>query len=134
MMATMRSQAASNPLYRAMLTNTEEDINLNRAKIRSCLFDLLNPNVEVPSPKLLEILKAAIKLPQYDKNREGVTVKDLAEPAANIDYDAFNPSMAYIPLRRKPFKPKKKRGENEVKLFDFVDSSKAIQGSSDEEE
>jgi hypothetical protein len=42
--------------------------------------------------------------------------------------------MAYIPLRRKPFKPKKKRGENEVKLFDFVDSSKAIQGSSDEEE
>jgi hypothetical protein len=46
-----------------MMTNTEEDINLNRAKIRSCLFDLLNPNVEIPTPKLLEINKAAIKLP-----------------------------------------------------------------------
>jgi hypothetical protein len=63
MMATMRSQAVQNPLYRAILNNTEEDINLNRAKIRSCLYDLLNPNVEIPTPKLLEINKAAIKLP-----------------------------------------------------------------------
>ena len=42
--------------------------------------------------------------------------------------------MAYpfTPLiHRRPVK-RKKKGE-EVKLFDFVDSSKAIQGSSDEE-
>lgn len=37
-------------------------------------------------------------------------------------------------MRRKPYKQKKKKGENEVKLFDFVDSSKAIQGSSSDEE
>ncbi len=62
-------------------------------------------------------------------------MKDLAEPAPCISNEIFDPSLAYIPLiRRKPYKPKKKRGENEVKLFDFVDSGKAIAGSSDEEE
>jgi hypothetical protein len=62
-------------------------------------------------------------------------VKDLLEPAPCLENDMFDPSLAYIPLiRKKPFKPKKKRGENEIKLFDFVDSSKAIAGSSDEEE
>jgi hypothetical protein len=34
-------------------------------------------------------------------------------------------------IRRKPYKLKKKR--EEVKLLDFVDSSKAIEGSSEEE-
>lgn len=62
-------------------------------------------------------------------------MKDLLEPAPCVSNDIFDPSLAYIPLiRRKPYKPKKKRGENEVKLFDFVDSSKAIAGSSDEED
>lgn len=95
----------------------------------------MNPNVEVTEPKIIEIRKAAIKLPQYDKIREGIDVKDLLEPAPCLENDMFDPSLAYIPLiRKKPFKPKKKRGENEIKLFDFVDSSKAIAGSSDEEE
>jgi hypothetical protein len=34
-----------------------------RIKIRSALNDLMNPNVEVPEPKIIEIKKAAIKLP-----------------------------------------------------------------------
>lgn len=34
-----------------------------RLQIRSALNDLMNPNVEVPEPKIIEIKKAAIKLP-----------------------------------------------------------------------
>jgi hypothetical protein len=42
--------------------------------------------------------------------------------------------MAYIPLiRRKPYKPKRKKGENDVGILEFVDSSKAIEGSSSDE-
>ena len=140
MLATMRSQAATNPLIRAFGgvngVNQEEDIQSTRERIRSCLFALLNPNVEVPYPKLIEINKGAVKLPQYDHLRgEGCKeVKDIPEPAPSLDELTFDPSMAYIPLiRRKPYKPKRKKGENDVGILEFVDSSKAIEGSSSDE-
>ncbi len=94
---------------------------------------MLNPNVEIPAPKLLELNKAAIKLPQYDHCRtSGVIVKDLDKPAPHLGDAIFDPQLAYIPLYRPRKAPRKRR--EEVKLFDFVDSSKAIEGSSSEEE
>ena len=96
---------------------------------------MLNPNVDIPFPKLIEIAKVAIKLSEYDELRKDKEVKDLKEPAPEFDDKSFDPSLAYIPLiKRKRHYNKKKRGENEIKLFDFVDSSKAIAGSSDEEQ
>ena len=129
MLATMRSQALQNPVSKALPANfNDQDITVERDRIRSCLYDQLNPNVDAPEPKMIEIWKKAIDLQEYDNYREGIEVKDLVCPAPPLSEDGFfDPSYAYLPLiRRKPYKTKKKRGENEIKLFDFVDSSKAI--------
>lgn len=83
---------------------------------------------------MIEIQKKAIKLCEYDHLREGdAEVKDLDKPAPPVqDDNLFDPSLAYLPLiRRKPYKKKVRR--EEIKLLDFVDSSKAIEGSSEEE-
>lgn len=134
MLATMRSQALQNPYKSLPADFKDEDIEVERNKIRSCLYDQLNPNVDAPIPKVIEIQKKAIKLCEYDHTREGsVEVKDLDKPAPPVQDDQlFDPSLAYLPLiRRKPYKKKVRR--EEVKLLDFVDSSKAIEGSSDDE-
>ena len=44
----------------------------------------MNPNVEVPEPKIIEILKIAIKLPIYDCLRENLQVADISEPAPKL--------------------------------------------------
>lgn len=57
-------------------------IDIERVQIRSKLNDLLNPNVDAPEPKLIEICKIAIKLPEYDYLRvNGEDVRDLDRPA-----------------------------------------------------
>lgn len=125
MLATMRSKAAQNPMSKIL--DKEEDIQTEREKIRSHLYDTMNPNVDIPLPNVIELAKVAIILPQFDHCRKGVEVKNLKEPAPPIETDCFDPSLAYIPLIKRKRNPnKKKRGENEIKLFDFVDSSKAI--------
>ena len=84
MLATMKSKAQQNS-YRYLPANyKDEDIDAERNKIRSCLFDQLNPNVDAPEPKIIEIFKRAVKLNEYDSAREGIEVKDLEKPAPPI--------------------------------------------------
>ena len=60
-------------IYRPVQTNEEleKQISVHRDKIKA-LLSKLNPNVEVPEPKIIEIKKFAIKLPIYDNLREGI--------------------------------------------------------------
>lgn len=98
-----------------------------------------NPNVEVPEPKLLELKKTAINLADYDNLRQdpSIEIPDLPQPAAPIplseDADVLQGLLNYQQAAKRNYKRKTKK-ENEVKLLDFVDSSKAIQGSSEEEQ
>ena len=46
------------------------------------MLSKLNPNVEIPVPKIIELKKIAIKLPQYDQLRyQGTPIQDIPEPA-----------------------------------------------------
>jgi hypothetical protein len=98
------------------------------------LLKKLNPNIEVPEPKIIEVKKAAIKLPIYDHLREGVEVIDIPEPAPKLPQYGDGSDFLYHFTPLVPRVIKKKKRNEEVKLFDFVDSSKAIQGSSGEDD
>lgn len=109
--------------------------------MRQILKSQMNPNVDVPVPKTIEILKRAVKLSEYDKSRQGIDkIPDLQKQSSDplpavYDHAEGGAELLQAILGRKlKFRKqyKKKRGENEIKM-EFVDSSKAIQGSSDEE-
>ena len=101
----------------------DKQITESREKIRN-LLRFMNPNVEVPMPKLVEIKKVAINIDEYDQLRDGVEVQDLKEPALQIP-SLGDHGYEYVPLIHRRQVKKRKRNE-EVKLFDFVDSTKAI--------
>ena len=132
-MMAQQQRTINSTIYKPVQTNEEleKQYETHKDKIKSMLSKL-NPNVEVPEPKLLLISKAAIKLPQYDhlRSRDKV-LPDIPEPAPQLPGYGEDFLSSFPPLAPRLYK-KKKRNE-EVKLFDFVDSSKAIQGSSDEE-
>ena len=80
LLATHRS---GNPMYRKVQTKEEYDrcIEDHREKIKEVL-KVLNPNVEVPEPKLIEIKKVAIGLDEYDHLRNaGMEVANIPRPA-----------------------------------------------------
>ena len=54
----------NNTIYKPVQTSEEleKQMALHREKIKS-LMSKLNPNVEIPEPKIIEVVKAAIKLP-----------------------------------------------------------------------
>lgn len=82
MMAT-HQRNMNNTIYKPVQTNEEleKQMALHKEKIKS-LMSKLNPNVEVPEPKVIEVVKAAIKLPQYDHLRaNGAIIVDIPEPA-----------------------------------------------------
>ena len=78
-----QQRTINSTIYKPVQTNEEleKQYETHKDKIKSMLSKL-NPNVEVPEPKLLLISKAAIKLPQYDhlRSRDKV-LPDIPEPA-----------------------------------------------------
>ena len=125
-MMAQQQRTINSTIYKPVQTNEEleKQYETHKDKIKSMLSKL-NPNVEVPEPKLLLISKAAIKLPQYDhlRSRDKV-LPDIPEPAPQLPGYGEDFLSSFPPLAPRLYK-KKKRNE-EVKLFDFVDSSKAI--------
>ena len=79
----------------------------------------MNPNVEIPQPKTIEIKKLAIFLEDYDELRKyGQRAEDLSQPAdpimietaAELDIEATNYLMNEgYKSRNMVAKPKKKR-------------------------
>jgi len=77
MVAAQRSRTAASYMNK----KAEAQIENQRTQIQQ-FMKKLNPNVEVPQPKQLEIKKYAINLPEYDELRKfGNIAPDLSQPA-----------------------------------------------------
>lgn len=92
--------------------------------------------MDIPIPKTISVMKAAIKLPEFDDIRKGKTVFDLDEPADAIDLSSIATADLCFLLdgyrrRRKPTGPRVRH--RQFKVNEFVDSSRAIIGSSQEQ-
>lgn len=96
----------------------------------------LNSNVEIPLPKCITILKAAIQESEYDQYRVNKKVFDLEEPADPVDLSGLSTAdiqFLFDGRRRRQFrKPQPRVRHREFKINEFVDSSRAIIGSSGE--
>jgi hypothetical protein len=94
----------------------------------------LNRNVDLPMPKCLAIMKVAIYTPEFDHLRKGQNVFDLKEPADPVDLSGLSTSdlqFLFDGRRRRAFKKTGPRiRHREYKINEFVDSSRAIIGSS----
>ena len=105
----------------------------------------MNPNIEVPVPKTIQVKKVAVDLVEYDEARElarvkGENIMNLSQPAdpVNLQMDHGENLPAYMyhqnGYRRTPMNKTGPRKRNrEYKINEFVDSSRAIIGSSQED-
>ena len=136
-----RMIVAQNRSYAPKVDN--DKVNRHREAVKKQM-DKLNPNTEVPVPKSIYIKKAAIDLVEYDEAREDMRnknedVKNLSQPAdpVNLDMDAGNDLPAYMysaaGYRRAPVKTGPRKRHRDYKCNEFVDSSRAIIGSSQED-
>lgn len=105
---------------------------------------IFNPNTATPTPRVIEISKIALDFEEYAEMRvqyeaEGKTIKDLnIDPEeAELKPEEMKDLGGEIPDWYTAVAPKKKTGPKkkhpEIKLNDFVDSSKFIKGSSDDD-
>ena len=90
-------------------------------------------------PKCISILKVAIQIPEYDSLRYNVNVFDLDEPADPVDLSNIAASDLQFLFgggyrRRRNQKKGPRVRQREYKINEFVDSSRAIIGSSQENE
>lgn len=97
----------------------------------------------MPQPKILEIKKLAIQLEEYDDLRKfGKVAEDLSQPAEDIrlveddvDIEATNYLLNQgYKSRNGVIKKKPKKRKDDYKVCDFVDTTKAVEGSSTEDE
>ena len=106
----------------------------------------LNPNVELPYPKCIELKKLAIDIEEYAELRKfGQRAEDIPEPAdpvvlvnrqEDFDIEATNWLLNEgYKSRAAGMLPKPKKKKHEVHTCnDFVDTTKAIDGTSGSEE
>lgn len=116
-----------------------DNANKHRALVKT-QYANLNPNIEIPVPKIIRIRKAAIDLIEYDEAREEARlnneeIKNLDQPAdpvdLHVDYGHDLPAYIYS-SGRKPYVKKDvpRKRNREFKINEFVDSTRAIIGSS----
>lgn len=107
-------------------------------------YKKLNPNVDVPIPRLVSLNKAAIDLVEFDDARDdwrqrGQEIINLEEPADPVDLTTHNPhiefdAFAYTGYRRTNKKTGPRKRHRNYTCNDFVDTSKAVLASSSEED
>ena len=99
--------------------------------------------MDVPIPKLVTINKCAVDLVEFDAARDdwrsrGQEVLNLDRPADAVDFSNNDfatgdfPAFAYTGYRRTQKKTGPRKRHRDYTCKDFVDTSKAVVGSSEE--
>lgn len=103
----------------------------------------MNPNVDVPMPKTIQLKKLAINLPEFEELRKfGQKAADIPEPADAIELNNQNDGLDDTEVanwllnewnRSKSNSKKPRKRQEQYKVCDFVDTTKAVEGSESSE-